>query len=151
MRKNYPQNQRHSLAIQLIALQRDFPDGRGTIQKSHLIWICDILPNPLCRTYTIRLTYRLGKNPTTQVIKPSLKALAGDRIIPHLYSQEDETLCLFLPWSSEWSENLFLSKTIIPWAHTWFLYFEHWIATDEWLGGGVHPSRKYGVMLCQLK
>jgi len=141
MKRRYFPNQCYSLAIQLNALQRDFPDGKGTIQRSRLIWAGDIQPSPLSRAYTTKVTYRLGKNPTTQVIRPSLKTLAGDRVIPHLYSQEDETLCLFLPWAHEWSKSMLLSKTIIPWACTWFFYFEHWLVTNEWKGGGVHPPR----------
>jgi hypothetical protein len=124
----------------LNALFRDFPDSKGAIKKSLLIWRGDIQPTPLSRSYTVEITYSLGKKPKIHIINPSLKKLAGDRVIPHLYSQEDETLCLFLPWANEWTQNLLLSKTIIPWAYIWLFYFEHWLVTDEWKGGGIHPN-----------
>jgi hypothetical protein len=28
----------------------------------------------------------------------------------------------------------------VPWAYLWLFYFEHWLATDEWQGGGKHPG-----------
>jgi hypothetical protein len=33
-----------------------------------------------------------------------------------------------------------LDKTIVPWATKWLYYFEHWLATDDWQGGGEHPG-----------
>ena len=30
-------------------------------------------------------------------------------------------------------------KLIVPWAAEWFWFFEHWLVTGEWLGGGSHP------------
>ena len=29
-----------------------------------------------------------------------------------------------------------ISDTIIPWVADWLLYYELWLATGEWLGGG---------------
>jgi hypothetical protein len=141
MKKQYFQNRCLSLAIQSNALRRDFPESWGVIKRSLLIWRGDIQPTPLSRTYAVEVTYRLGKKPKTRVISPSLKKIAGQREIPHLYSQKEETLCLFLPWANELSQSLLLSKTIIPWAYTWLFYFEHWLETDEWKGGGVHPTK----------
>ncbi|ABW67893.1 hypothetical protein Dole_2089 [Desulfosudis oleivorans Hxd3] len=141
MKNRYFQHQCHSLAAQLNALRMAFPEGKGAIKRSQLIWVGNIQPTPLSRTYTVEVSYRLGKKPKTRVISPSIRQLAGEREIPHLYSQKEETLCLFLPWANEWSQGLLLSKTIIPWAYTWFFYFEHWLETDEWMGGGVHPTK----------
>jgi hypothetical protein len=33
-----------------------------------------------------------------------------------------------------------LDQTIVPWAALWLFFFEEWLATDEWKGGGVHPE-----------
>ena len=34
-----------------------------------------------------------------------------------------------------------ISETIVPWTFLWLWYFEEWLASDVWKGGGVHPSR----------
>ena len=56
---------------------------------------------------------------------------------PHLYLGGD--LCLYLPGSGEWYPDKPVAATILPWASLWLYYYEIWLATGEWLGGGVHP------------
>lgn len=29
---------------------------------------------------------------------------------------------------------------IVPWTSLWLYFFEDWLATDEWKGGGKHPA-----------
>ena len=33
-----------------------------------------------------------------------------------------------------------LVDTIVPWSILWLFYFEDWLETDEWKGGGMHPD-----------
>lgn len=33
-----------------------------------------------------------------------------------------------------------LSDTYIAWTAEWLGYFEDWLATGEWAGGGRHPG-----------
>ena len=33
-----------------------------------------------------------------------------------------------------------LDQTIVPWTALWLLYFEEWLFSDEWAGGGVYPA-----------
>ncbi|AIQ89412.1 protein of unassigned function [Methylobacterium oryzae CBMB20] len=35
---------------------------------------------------------------------------------------------------------MLLGRTIVPWAILWLWFFEDWLATGEWRGGGVHVS-----------
>lgn len=35
-----------------------------------------------------------------------------------------------------------MAPQLIPWIATWFYYFEEWLVSDEWKGGGVHPGGK---------
>jgi hypothetical protein len=41
-----------------------------------------------------------------------------------------------------------IDQTFVPWATTWLYYFEDWLITDEWKGGGRHPdpadNERYG-------
>ena len=40
----------------------------------------------------------------------------------------------------EFTTYKFLSKTIVPWTVEWLYFYELWLATGEWYGGGDHPS-----------
>ena len=134
--------QKLNLAQQLFSLRQFFPDGKGTIKHPVLTWEGKLRPTPLSRTYNTTVTYRVGSAPKTRVVGPSLVELADRRYIPHLYSQKGQRLCLYLPGTYEWNASKFISKTIIPWALLWLFYFEEWLVSDEWKGGGVHPPRK---------
>ena len=37
-----------------------------------------------------------------------------------------------------------ISGTIVPWTILWLFYFEEWLMSDEWKGGGVHPRVSHG-------
>ena len=42
----------------------------------------------------------------------------------------------------EWNPTMLLSRTIVPWASEWLLFYELWVITGVWLGGGIEHSRK---------
>lgn len=42
----------------------------------------------------------------------------------------------------EWTSEMPLAETIIPWASLWLFYFEDWLVTNGWKGGGEHPAIK---------
>ncbi len=33
-----------------------------------------------------------------------------------------------------------LDQTIVPWTALWLFYFEEWLESNEWKGGGEHPG-----------
>lgn len=33
-----------------------------------------------------------------------------------------------------------LDETVVPWAALWLYYFEEWLVSDDWKGGGKHRS-----------
>ncbi|WP_254451359.1 hypothetical protein [Aliiroseovarius sp. xm-m-339-2] len=68
-----------------------------------------------------------------------MRLLAGERDLPHIYHDPDR-LCLYLPGTGQWDASKRLDLTIIPWTHLWLIYFEEWLASDEWKGGGKHPG-----------
>ena len=117
-------------------------DGAGSLKRGRLIWDFDARPAPLSRCYRMRICYRLAKPPEVFVRSPHLPTLAGDRELPHVYHQDPPRLCLYLPSNGEWSTTMRISDTIVPWSVLWLYYFEDWLATDEWLGGGVHPEAR---------
>lgn len=129
-----------SLALQLANLRGQNPLGTGSVKSGRLTWQFDARPTPVSRSYRLKLDYVLSRSPEILVIDPDLRALAAGRTIPHLYDQARVRLCLYLPKTGEWHDRRLLSGTIVPWSILWLLYFEEWLASDDWKGGGVHFS-----------
>ena len=130
-----------SAAQQLLSLKAgNRGEGTGILKRDKLTWDFDACPTPLSRTYNARICYRAGQPPVVFVRKPHLPTLAGGRRLPHVYQQDPTRLCLYLPDSGEWSPTMRISETFVPWTVLWLFYFEEWLATNEWKGGGVHPG-----------
>jgi hypothetical protein len=127
-----------SLAIQLANLQGQNPHGHGHVQRAKLTWQFHAQPTPVSRSYRMRLDYTLRGAPEMFVVAPKLQALAAERRIPHLYEQKRGRLCLYLPKTGEWHDRRLLADTIVPWSVLWLFYFEEWLVSGEWKGGGVH-------------
>ena len=113
--------------------------GDGKISKGKLTWRLCVQPTPLSREYRVRLEYKLGRAPDVFVEHPDLQMLAANREIPHVY-RKPLRLCLYIPWSNQWKPNKRIDQTIVPWTYTWLYYFEDWLASGRWRGGGKHPE-----------
>jgi len=116
--------------------------GTGSVRHGKLIWEYHDRPTPLSRSYRLRITYRHNGTPEVFVLEPHLPTLAGGRDLPHVYQQDPPRLCLYLPSNGEWSATMKISETIVPWSVLWLYYFEEWLSTDVWSGGGVHPKEQ---------
>lgn len=110
-----------------------------------------VKPHAIAREYRCRLELRVGgRRPEAYVLQPDLQQLAGGRRPPHIYDYLNgcTRLCLFMPSSDEWTPQSWLSDTMLPWTISWLRYYELWLDTDEWEGGGKHPGqrrRRYGI------
>lgn len=114
--------------------------GKGRVHKGELVWEFDARPSPLSRIYRLRIQFKKGDYPNVLVVHPDLNVLADGRYLPHVYSTKPVKLCLHYPAAKEWTWADSIAETIVPWAYLWLLYFEHWLITDEWQGGGKHPG-----------
>jgi hypothetical protein len=85
----------------------------------------------------LRIGYKRCGIPRVFVKEPDIAVLAGDRKIPHSY-KDPLLLCLYLPGSGEWDGTMRIDQTFVPWALVWLYYFEEWLGSNEWKGGGVH-------------
>jgi hypothetical protein len=83
--------------------------------------------------------FRDGGAPEAFVDTPDLVELANGRRIPHVYSDRPLRLCLYLPCALDWQKHLRIDETVVPWTYLWLGYFEEWLWSGEWKGGGVHP------------
>lgn len=101
-----------------------------------------VAPTPLSRVYRCSLHIYAAKSPELFVIDPNPKVIAKGRVLPHTYPHKGigTKLCLWLPKAREWSPEMRLDETYLPWAAEWLDYFEEWLLTDVWSGGGAHPE-----------
>lgn len=113
--------------------------GSGWVTARGLTWTYNVRPTVTSREYTVQLELERDGTPGIFIKSPNLEALAGGRKIPHVY-RNPLRLCLYLPRASEWTGTMRLDQTIVPWVAVWLYYFEEWLASDEWKGGGEHPS-----------
>lgn len=131
------------LVVQLLNLQKYHPEGNGCIAKGQgvntLVWRQVIRPNELGALYSIELRYSLGDKPRVLVRSPDLRGLAGERNLPHIFEDYDGMVNLCLWKKGDWRPGRLLATTTIVWTAEWFLFFEQWLFTGEWLGGGTHP------------
>jgi len=99
------------------------------------------------RTYKLITMDKGGIHPEAFVLSPDLRELAGGERLPHIYGSSGTRtkLCLHLPGSGEWSRELLLSETFVPWTVEWLRFFELWlvggIAAAIPLGGFVGFGR----------
>jgi hypothetical protein len=119
--------------------------GEGKLCAGRLTWRYSATPFPLGRDYDIRIEFKQGGRPQILVDRPDLHALAGGRRVPHLDQQKPPRLCLYLPRTHEWQSWMRLDQTVVPWTALWLFYFEEWLASDDWKGGGMHPETDEGL------
>ena len=137
-----PGQSHHLSAAQQYLALRSNPccEGSGRLGRGQLTWTWQIAPSPLSRTYTLHVKFKERDVPKVFVDQPDLVKLADGRKIPHVYGESPTQLCLYLPSSGEWRSSMLLANTVIPWAALWLYFFEEWLASDDWKGGGVHPT-----------
>jgi hypothetical protein len=114
---------------------------------SAINWVeFDIQPTELSRVYKILIVYISGYTPYAYVVTPSLNKLnASEMSIPHLYCQNRFQLCLHYPHTNDYNENEEIGKQYIPWIKLWLYYFEEWLSSKNWCGGGVEPNDEFDL------
>jgi hypothetical protein len=123
-----------SLPVQAFDLRSLLPNARSRIRHRTrtLTSVFELQPTPDTCRYTVKLCYRLGWRPEVRVLHPTLQVRDGADQIPHSFG--DNQLCLHL--DGEWRPTMSLADTIVPWTSDWLLYYELWLATGAWQGGG---------------
>jgi hypothetical protein len=101
-----------------------------------LVWTGTLVPTPLSRIYTVRITYSIREYPTVVVVDPPLQP-DPDGYLPHFYSEEG---CLCLHEADEWDPSMLIALTIVPWASEWLAHYELWKRTGQWYGNVEPPE-----------
>ena len=95
-----------------------------------MTWTTTLQPTELSRAYLIKVYYTPGWFPQVKVL-PKLPSRPGEAL-PHTY--RNGSLCLHK--ADEWSPDMLIADTIVPWTCEWLIHYEIWLATGEWYGGG---------------
>lgn len=135
-------NKTFSLAQQKAALSYAYKDSSCKIKNNQLTWAGVIRPTPLSKEYRTLLVYKIGESPKIWVIGDELEKLE-DKDFPHNYHKDIDNkmvrICLYR--YSEFNAQKIIADTIIPWTIEWLYFYELWLATGVWLGGGDHPQQ----------
>lgn len=126
-----------SIAQQAFELRRWYPGSTLRARPAGLTWEHSITPYPLCGTYEVKVDYDLGYVPLAFVVSPKLFRHDG-LDLPHCYNQEKQSLCLVYQTAREWTSDMFIAQTTVPWISEWLIHYEIWCVTETWEGGGVH-------------
>ena len=99
-----------------------------------MIWTATLQPTPLSREYTVQISYRPSSIPQVKVLS-QLPTRPGEPL-PHIY--REGFLCLHKV--GEWTRDMLIADTIVPWTCEWLIHYEIWLAIGEWYGGGEEPN-----------
>lgn len=120
-------------------IKRRYSEVSYSVNKGKVMVDIQLKPSEGSMRYSVRLIAKIGStNVDVFVITPNICELKKKLTVPHLYP--NGSLCLYYPDYGEWNPNDFWADTLIPWACLWLYYFELWLATGKWLGGGIHPG-----------
>jgi len=126
-------------AEQAYFIKLRFPDFELVTVRSQLRCVGTLQPSPTSDKYFIDLQYTVPNRPHVRVLRPELKLAAGHKRLPHVFKGND--LCLYL--TGEWRPHQKISEYIMPWVPFWLFFYEVWVLTGEWLGGGHEtPTEK---------
>lgn len=132
-------HKRLNMAQQILKLRKDWNSGE-VISYSHkgFEWYCKLRPTYLSREYELTVIYKVNGLPKAYIRRDNLLKNTNDKL-PHIYKCEDSKVELCLYYGNEFNSALYISDTIVPWAVEWLFYYEVWLRTGEWQGGGIHP------------
>ena len=125
-------------AQQLSSLRAKYPGGKVVdIRSNGWTWTHQLQPRASSPFYRFKITYS-DNHPNVYVLD-KLELADGQERLPHVYSHEKQKLCLYLPNGKEWNATMSITK-IVPWISRWLYFYESWVVTGEWQGGGMHVS-----------
>lgn len=122
-------------------IKRKYNKVQVSAHKGKVEIFIQLQPTAESPMYTIKIVTKEWEPAVNVfVVEPDISKYARckDNKIPHTYL--DGSICLYLPNHNEWSYHDSWAETLIPWTCLWLYYFEIWLMTGEWLGGGVHPG-----------
>ncbi len=116
-------------------------NGTGKFYGKYFFWEFELKPTELSKTYKILIIFHIDNySPDVFVLDKDIWEVSKSKSIPHLYDSKKIKLCLYYPSYNEWNTNMPLCNTIVSWACLWLYFYEEWLYSNEWKGGGEHPK-----------
>lgn len=134
--------------VQYMDLKKVYPSSYGEIRNGIFAWFYELQPTSISQKHKIKITCKdLGKGvyePIIYVKKPlPLQLAEGKSRLPHVYDHKKQRICLYEWKKVQWNCSMRISQTIVPWTAEWLYFYEVWVITGKWLGGGHgddHPK-----------
>ena len=89
--------------------------------------------------YKVSIAVENGK-PDVTILAPGLLVSNGQFTEVHMYGPQRP--CLYRPDSDDWNPPHEKFPSIVTWLSEWLFFYELWLSTGEWLGGGEHPPKR---------
>ncbi len=128
------------MRFQKFMMQSAFPDFQCSVQGGSLVCTGKIQPTELSAVYSVRIECPPDGPPVARVIDPPLRSRSDTERVPHTYS--DDRPCLYYPKRRDWTPERAIAQTVVPWLSLWLFYYEIWLTTGEWKGGGIHNGKE---------
>jgi len=112
-----------------------FPDFHVLTARNQLRCVGVLQPSAMSDPYTVQLEYEVRARPRVRILQPELRLAKGKTKLPHVFPGNE--LCLHL--STDWRPDQKICDFIIPWISVWLYFYEMWLVTGEWIGGGHEP------------
>lgn len=122
--------------VQKRLLKTAYPNSWIRENGNGFDWYMEMKPKVDSITYTVKIEVRPNYLPQVQVVKPMPLAYAeGKNTYEHInHPQHLQYLCLNV--KGEWTPDMRIADTFVPWAAEWLLQYEYWLVTGKWDGGG---------------
>jgi hypothetical protein len=134
--RGFPRQRPLTPVQQAYYLKLLFPNFNVTTARNQLRCIGTLQPSPMSDVYTVQVEYEVPDRPRVHVLQPELQLAKGKTKLPHVFPGNE--LCLHL--STDWRSDQKICEFIMPWISVWLYFYEVWLVTGEWLGGGHEPS-----------
>jgi hypothetical protein len=123
-------------AEQASFLKTKFSSFRILSVRNRLRCVGTLRPSLTGDTYTVEVTYDVPARPHVRVLRPELRLAPGKSKLSHVF--EGNELCLHL--AGDWRPDQQIAEFIVPWISLWLAFYEFWVLSGEWLGGGQEPN-----------
>lgn len=145
-KKNYFKKKKFNAPIRSLAFSK-LPNSKVECKCNNIIAYVPIRCENGRYKYKLKITIDTFGYYKCYIVDPEISFESG--IPPHIYfldSKIDEKnkvfkalrICLHLPDSGEYETNSPVWETIISWAIKWTEFYELWLLTGNWYGGGQH-------------
>ena len=123
---------------QFSVIKENFVDVQYHVKKGRFTITMHLQPTEDSIVYTVKMISNIGSSLVNiYVTNPYIGNQVNGIKVPHKYP--DGSLCLYYNANQmEINPDDLWAETLVPWTALWLYYYEKWIQTGEWLGGGVH-------------